>query len=338
MGLTCQDPRDRARRQLAELLSAEGDFDSSRRPSGWPPKNTRISTSITNAPASALICSEGARRVHQVANPFARLDGLRIYLFEELGFRGNLEQYNDPRNSFFNEVLDRRLGIPLTLSILFIEQARAAGFDAAASGCPVTSSRVRPSTAARSSSIPSRRERDNPGGLQGAGGPLDRPRLAFRPTYLEGTKDRAMLARLLMNLKYAYLGRTDYTRALVRRRTTAPGLAGRFERDPRPGLPEGSPRPARAAIADLERYLTMTPDAPDMKSVEVVWSGCGGAPPRRTDTPTALRNHPPYPSSTMDHFAPLEHNVRPRRATEALTISPGSGGARARRGRATTKR
>src|SRR5262249_31846433 len=38
-------------------------------------------------------------------------------LFEELGFAGNREHYYDPRNSFLNEVIDRRIGIPITLSV-----------------------------------------------------------------------------------------------------------------------------------------------------------------------------------------------------------------------------
>lgn len=46
------------------------------------------------------------------------------YIFEELGFSGNLANFNDPRNSYFNDVLERRLGIPLTLSMLYMELGR----------------------------------------------------------------------------------------------------------------------------------------------------------------------------------------------------------------------
>ncbi|MEZ4360612.1 MAG: transglutaminase-like domain-containing protein [Kofleriaceae bacterium] len=48
-------------------------------------------------------------------------------LFAELRFRGNVEDYYDPRNSFLAQVLDRRLGIPITLSVLFLEIARRVG-------------------------------------------------------------------------------------------------------------------------------------------------------------------------------------------------------------------
>jgi regulator of sirC expression with transglutaminase-like and TPR domain len=49
------------------------------------------------------------------------------YIFDELGFSGNLANFNDPRNSYFNDVLERRLGIPLTLSMLYMELGRRIG-------------------------------------------------------------------------------------------------------------------------------------------------------------------------------------------------------------------
>ena len=59
-----------------------------------------------------------------------RVDTLNKYLFNELGFFGNREQYDDPRNSCLNEVLDRRTGIPISLALVFIEIARRAGIRA----------------------------------------------------------------------------------------------------------------------------------------------------------------------------------------------------------------
>src|SRR5262249_56220725 len=49
---------------------------------------------------------------------------LAHYLFDECGFRGNRDDYYDPRNSFLNEVLERRAGIPISLSVLAIEVGR----------------------------------------------------------------------------------------------------------------------------------------------------------------------------------------------------------------------
>jgi regulator of sirC expression with transglutaminase-like and TPR domain len=56
-----------------------------------------------------------------------QISTLNAYLYEELGFSGNREHYDDPRNSFLNEVLDRRTGIPISLAVIYLEVARRAG-------------------------------------------------------------------------------------------------------------------------------------------------------------------------------------------------------------------
>ncbi len=58
---------------------------------------------------------------------YAQVLALNEYLFKELQFVGNEVRYEDPRNSFLNEVLDRRTGIPITLALLYMEVARRAG-------------------------------------------------------------------------------------------------------------------------------------------------------------------------------------------------------------------
>jgi regulator of sirC expression with transglutaminase-like and TPR domain len=57
------------------------------------------------------------------------ITALNEYLFEEEGFAGNRDNYEDPRNSFLNEVLDRRTGIPISLSVIYMEVARRAGLE-----------------------------------------------------------------------------------------------------------------------------------------------------------------------------------------------------------------
>ena len=65
---------------------------------------------------------------HEVdADRYAKVVALNAYLFDELHFVGNETAYGDPRNSFLNEVIDRRTGIPITLSLLYLEIARRAG-------------------------------------------------------------------------------------------------------------------------------------------------------------------------------------------------------------------
>jgi len=58
------------------------------------------------------------------------------YLFDELGFRGNTEDYYDPKNSCLNEVLTARKGIPITLSVVYMEIARRLGRPVAGIGLP----------------------------------------------------------------------------------------------------------------------------------------------------------------------------------------------------------
>lgn len=61
------------------------------------------------------------------ASARASIATLNAYLYEELGFSGNREHYDDPRNSFLNEVFDRRIGIPISLAIIYLEVGRRAG-------------------------------------------------------------------------------------------------------------------------------------------------------------------------------------------------------------------
>jgi len=69
--------------------------------------------------------------------PFtARVDGLCRYLFHELGFRGNKKDYYDPRNSYFNQVLDRRTGIPITLAAVMMAVGRRVGLPVVGVGLP----------------------------------------------------------------------------------------------------------------------------------------------------------------------------------------------------------
>jgi regulator of sirC expression with transglutaminase-like and TPR domain len=73
---------------------------------------------------------EAAARLERVSvesAPQARVEVFNDYLFRDEGFTGNREQYDDPRNSFLNQVLDRRTGIPITLALVYLEVGRRAG-------------------------------------------------------------------------------------------------------------------------------------------------------------------------------------------------------------------
>jgi regulator of sirC expression with transglutaminase-like and TPR domain len=68
--------------------------------------------------------------------PGSTLDDVRAHLFGAVGFTGNRRRYDDPRNSFLDEVLERRLGIPITLAVVVIEVGRRLGLDLQGVGMP----------------------------------------------------------------------------------------------------------------------------------------------------------------------------------------------------------
>src|SRR5512140_3727163 len=138
------------------------------------------------------------------------LGALRRVLHDEEGFRGNEQEYYDPRNSFLSDVLDRKLGIPITLSLLWIEVARRAGLElqgvgfpghflakyASASGPEVFVDAFHGGEMLSADECVAR-YRARSGGRE-----LDR-------RYLAAVTARQLLARLLHNLKRLYIGRRD---------------------------------------------------------------------------------------------------------------------------------
>src|SRR4051812_26816935 len=66
-------------------------------------------------------------RLPQANGAEERIVALNEFLFGELGFRGNAGDYYDPRNSYLNEVIERRTGIPITLAVLYMELGRRIG-------------------------------------------------------------------------------------------------------------------------------------------------------------------------------------------------------------------
>jgi regulator of sirC expression with transglutaminase-like and TPR domain len=262
------------RQELQQLLAGEGPFDIVEA-ALWIAAEEYPDLDVEHTAARVrLISAEGSRLAHELTNPFARLDALRTHLYDDLGFRGNEKEYNDPRNSFLNEVLDRRLGNPLSLSILFIDVARAAGFDAHGVGLPghfVTSLTydgrtllVDPYHCGQVISEDDCR--------QLVSKTTGRPSL-FRRALLEGTDERAMLTRMLLNLKYIYVKGEDYRRALAaveRLLLVSPGDSTEI-RD-RGFLYAHLGHPG-AAVSDLESYLALVPSARDAESVRgrVAW-------------------------------------------------------------------
>lgn len=79
---------------------------------------------------------EAGTRLRTVASQDDALQAFNEYFYDELRFTGNRDQYDDPRNSFLNEVLDRRTGIPISLAVVYMEVARRAGMKVAGINFP----------------------------------------------------------------------------------------------------------------------------------------------------------------------------------------------------------
>ena len=155
------------------------------------------------------------------------LDSLVRRLFLEEGFAGNTEQYYDPRNSLLHEVLARRLGIPITLSVVCIEVGRRAGVPLEGVGMP-GHFLVRPVGTERYLDAFAGGEMLDLAGCEarfrvatGAG-----PDVAFGPQLLTTTPVRAILARILENLRVVYRGlrRPADLEWVLRMRLALPGV------------------------------------------------------------------------------------------------------------------
>lgn len=196
---------------------------------------------------------------------------LNQYLFSELGFAGNRQDYYDPRNSFLNDVLDRRLGIPITLSIVYLEVGRRVGLDLEGVPFPghflvklhVNEGEVilDPYGGGASLGLDDLEERMEQ--VMGNGRPL-RPLL---PGLLSGTTKRNILVRMLRNLRSVYLRREDHLQVLLTldwilacQPDDAEALRDR-------GLAYEALECAKPALEDLRRYLEMAPRAPDAESI-----------------------------------------------------------------------
>jgi regulator of sirC expression with transglutaminase-like and TPR domain len=82
------------------------------------------------------MASEVLERLPQQRYPLRVIQTINHYLYEDLGFRGNQNHYYDPKNSYFNEVIDRRTGIPITLSLVYLELSKRIDFPMVGIGMP----------------------------------------------------------------------------------------------------------------------------------------------------------------------------------------------------------
>jgi len=211
----------------------------------------------------------------------ATLTTINRYLFEELGFAGNNNQYDDPRNSYLNEVFDRKLGIPISLAVVQIELTRRLGLPLDGISFP-GHFLVRmpvddgilvmdPYNKGRPVSADELKERASP--HLGGNAPDDVQLIEI----LAPATHRVILSRMLRNLNGLYQQKEDWERVA----RTSDRLLKISPETPEPlrdrGLAYRELGYAKGAREDLARYLQKLPNAEDAEAVRDALIDLGGS-------------------------------------------------------------
>lgn len=217
-----------------------------------------------------------AERVHDhLADenaPLVVLQEMNQVLFQQEGLHGNTEDYYDPRNSFLNDVLDRRIGIPLTLSIIYLEVGWRLGLPLNGINFPghflvrfkgeALDVAVDPFQAGRIRF---------PDDMQELLDRLYGGMVPMSPEFLRPASRKDMIVRLLSNLKGIYFSNTrDDERALaaVERILLVRPEAVDEIRDR--GILLARNGQVDEALDDLHHYLDLAPDAPDTERIRLL--------------------------------------------------------------------
>jgi regulator of sirC expression with transglutaminase-like and TPR domain len=214
-----------------------------------------------------------ARRVRDRmrSNPTARevIALLNRVLFDEEGLRGNRDDYYDPQNSFLNDVLDRKLGIPITLSVVYMDVARRVGFPIAGTGMPghfllkhydVMSGEIIIDAFHRGRIVSNKECRQRL--LEIYSGEIE-----FKPEFLQPVTHREILVRVLNNLRQIYFTRRNFAKGLVilDLLLAIPPRSPEMLRER--GLVRLNLEQYLGAAQDLGGYLKLQPEAADADDV-----------------------------------------------------------------------
>lgn len=203
------------------------------------------------------------------ASPITRLLRLNDVLFDEMGFRGNLENYFDVRNSFLSDVLERRIGIPITLSVIYLEVARRLGLRVLGVGLP-------------GHFLVKYQDEDDEILLDPFHGgrllseedcfqmvlQMYQGRVVFERSFLNAVSKKQILTRMLQNLKGIYARAVDHHKTLgvIERILLITPDAPTEARDR--GLIYAALGRFNPALADLESYLRRVPEATDAQAIK----------------------------------------------------------------------
>jgi len=199
------------------------------------------------------------------------LIALNRYVFDELGYSGNSDDYYDPRNSFLNEVIDRKLGIPITLAVLYIEIGRRIGLRLEGVSFPTHflvkcvlhdgAIIIDPFARGASLGIEDLQQR-----LQSVAADIEiDARLAA--SLLAAAAPSDIFARMLRNLRAIYMQTGEHAKALSASSRIIALLPEAAEEYRDRGELYARLECFRAAVSDFRRYLTLRPHAADSDRV-----------------------------------------------------------------------
>ncbi len=233
---------------------------------------------IDGASANLDRMAEAARsRMPAHADALQELNAITDLLFGVIGFAGNRDDYYDPRNSYLNQVLERRLGIPITLSLLCMEVGRRAGVPILGIGMPghfLIRHRREENFFVDAFNGGLLLNRDECGALmREATG--DGARL--KSSHLDPVTHREILARILRNLKAIYWDREDFDRCITTIGALMTVLPNRPEEQRDRGVVHLKAGNHQQSADDFAAYIEAAPNAADIETVRNALSRLRGA-------------------------------------------------------------
>jgi regulator of sirC expression with transglutaminase-like and TPR domain len=205
----------------------------------------------------------------RIPEPVETVHAINKVMFEEEGFRGNREDYLDPRNSFLNDVFDRKLGIPISLSLIYMEVAKRVGLPLLGVGMPghfllkhydeyanellidvFDGGRIVTSAACQ-------RRLDE----------IYSGQMTLQPEHLAAVTRRQLLTRMLNNLRHIYMSARNFRKALTMVDLTLCMHPRSPEDIKQRAILRYNLKQFSAALQDFELYVKIAPEASDAEEI-----------------------------------------------------------------------
>ena len=203
--------------------------------------------------------------IADVKNPTYLISMLSEYMFDKLGFEGNRDDYYNPRNNFLNIVIDTKKGIPITLSIIYIQLGNYIGLELKPVGFPghflvKYSEEMILDPFNRGALLDIEDLEEILGDIYGEG-------TQFNPEYLNEIEPEKILVRIVRNLKNSYMQSFNYENAMH----CINMVRGLMPDDPEEirdmGIVQSRLLQNDLAVHSLEKYLELAPEADDVDYV-----------------------------------------------------------------------